>query len=59
MDQQLARAKAHAMALVQEHPELKLNPDGENESLFQGGTHRVLFGSFEDVPVVFKCFGPG
>ena len=59
MDRQLERAKAHIVALVKEHPALKLNPDGHNEPVFQGGTHRILLGTYEDMPVVFKCFSAG
>ena len=59
MDRQLERAKAHIVALVKEHPALKLNPDGHNEPAFQGGTHRVLLGTYKDMPVVLKCFSPG
>ena len=59
MDQQLRRAKAHISALARDYPQLQLNPDGQNEPHFQGGTHRILLGTYKDAPAVFKCFSAG
>ena len=59
MDRQLERAKAHVLALAEEHPELRLHPDGHNEPVFQGGTSRILLGTYESMPVVYKCFSAG
>ena len=59
MDRPLERAKGHILALVEERPELRLNPDGQNQPIFQGGTHRILLGTYKDLPVVFKCFSAG
>lgn len=53
MDEQLERAKAMVLELIQSHPNLTLSDEMPS---CQGRTNRILFGTFYETPVVFKCF---